>query len=141
MTMRRSIHYLFPVLTALLAGCGSDKTAPVSGRITVNGNPLANASVTFAPVGGKDNQEPGPSSAAITDADGRYSLRLIGQEGRGAMIGKHKVRIALQEELDTTTDEPVKLKQLPLHYNGQTKLEFDVPAGGTESANFDLTLP
>jgi hypothetical protein len=141
MIIRRSILTLFPFVTALLAGCGSDKTAPVSGRITVNGNPLANASVTFAPIGGKDNQEPGPSSAAITDADGRYSLRLIGQEGRGAMIGKHKVRIALQEELDTTTDEPVKLKQLPLHYNGQTKLEFDVPAGGTESANFDLTLP
>lgn len=141
MTMRRSILSLFPVVTAILAGCGSDKTAPVSGRITVNGNPLANASVTFAPIGSKDNQEPGPSSAAITDADGRYSLRLIGQEGKGAMIGKHKVRIALQEELDTTTDEPVKLKQLPLHYNGQTKLEFDVPAGGTESANFDLKVP
>jgi hypothetical protein len=141
MTLRRSILSLFPFALALLAGCGSDKTAPVSGRITVNGNPLANASVTFAPIGGKDNQEPGPSSAAITDADGRYTLRLIGQEGRGAMIGKHKVRIALQEELDTSKDEPVKLKQLPLHYNGQTKLEFDVPAGGTDSANFDLTLP
>jgi hypothetical protein len=141
MTMRRLIPCLFPFLIALLAGCGSDKTAPVSGRITVNGNPLANASVTFAPIGGKDNQEPGPSSAAITDADGHYTLKLIGQEGRGAMIGKHKVRIALQEELDTTADEPVKLKQLPLHYNGQTKLEFDVPAGGTESANFDLKVP
>ena len=141
MTTRQSIIGLFPFVITLLAGCGSDKTAPVSGRITLNGNPLANASVTFAPIGSKDKQEPGPSSAAITDSDGRYSLRLIGQEGRGAMIGKHKVRIALQEELDTTNDVPVKLKQLPLQFNGETKLEFDVPAGGTEAANFDLKVP
>jgi hypothetical protein len=141
MTMRRSIFSLFPFVIALLAGCGSDKTAPVSGRITLNGNPLANASVTFAPLGAKDKQEPGPSSAGITDSDGRYELRLIGQEGRGAMIGKHKVRIALQEELDSANDQPIKLKQLPLKFNGQTTLEFDVPASGTEAANFDLKVP
>jgi len=125
----------------MLAGCGSNKIAPVSGRITLNGNPLANASVTFAPIGGKDKPEPGPSSAGTTDSDGRYSLKLIGQDGRGAVIGKHKVRIALNEELDTTNDQPVKLKQLPIHFNGQTKLDFDVPSGGTDTANFDLKVP
>ena len=38
-------------------------------------------------------------------------------------------------------DAPVKLKQLPLKYNGQTTLEFEVPAGGTEAADFDLKVP
>lgn len=142
MPTRRAILLLLPVACWLLVGCGSSKTAPVSGRITLNGKPLANASVTFAPVGGKDNQEPGPSSAAITDGDGRYTLRLIGQDGRGAMVGKHKVMVALQEEADTTNDDgPVKLKQLPLKYNGQTTLEFDVPAKGTDAADFDLKVP
>ena len=141
MNPRHTILILLPLACALAAGCGSSKTAPVSGRLTLNGKPLARASITFAPIGSKDKQEPGPSSAGITDADGRYTLKLIGQEGSGAMIGKHKVMIALQEAVDTSDDNPVKLKQLPLKYNGQTTLEFDVPAGGTDAADFDLKVP
>jgi hypothetical protein len=141
MTTRRTILLLLPLACCLQAGCGSSKIAPVSGRITLNGKPLAKASVTFAPIGGKDKTEPGPSSAAITDADGRYTLRLIGQNGNGATIGKHKVMVALQEEVASDDDSPVKLKQLPLKYNGQTTLEFDVPADGTDAANFDLKVP
>jgi hypothetical protein len=140
MNVRGLLLTLFPLACALLAGCSS-KTPPVSGRITLNGKPLAKASVTFAPVATKGEQEPGPSSAGITDENGRYSLTLIGQSGRGAMIGKHKVMIALQQEIDTADDTPVKLKQLPLKYNGQTTLEFDVPAGGTDKADFDLKVP
>lgn len=141
MTPRRTVFMLLPLACALLAGCGSSKIAPVSGRITLNGKPLARASVTFAPVGSKDNQEPGPSSAAITGPDGRYTLSLIGQDGKGAMIGRHKVMVALQDEVTTDNDTPTKLKQLPLKYNGQTTLEFVVPAGGSESADFDLKVP
>ena len=141
MTPRRTMLIVLPLACSLLAGCGSSKIVPVSGRITLNNKPLARASVTFAPVGSKDKQEPGPSSAAITDADGRYTLRLIGQSGNGAMVGKHKVMVALQEEVDASDDTPIKLKQLPLKYNGQTTLEFDVPAGGTDGANFDLKVP
>jgi hypothetical protein len=140
MTPQRAILLLLPLTCCLSAGCGSTKIAPVSGRIMLNDKPLAKASVTFAPIGGKD-KEPGPSSAAITDADGRYTLKLIGQEGNGAVVGKHKVMVALQEEVDTSDDAPIKLKQLPLKYNGQTTLEFDVPAGGTEAADFDLKVP
>jgi len=137
--MRRTL--LLALLLPLAAGCGSSKTAPVSGRVTLNGKPLPNASVTFAPIGGKGNQEPGPSSAGKTDGDGRYTLSLIGQDGSGAMIGRHKVRIALMSEADTSDDRPDKLKQLPLHYNGQTTLEFEVLPGGTDSADFNLKVP
>jgi hypothetical protein len=140
MTTRRTF-LLLPLALPFLAGCGSSKIAPVSGRVTLNGKPLAKASVTFAPVGGKDKKEPGPSSAGITDGDGRYTLTLIGQDGRGAVVGKHMVRIALQGEGDTADDRPEGLKQLPLKYNGQTTLEFEVPAGGTDAADFDLKVP
>jgi hypothetical protein len=140
MISRRIYPALLPLACALFVGCGSG-TAPVSGRITLNGKPLARASVTFAPIAARGEKEPGPSSAAITDADGRYSLKLIGQSGSGAMVGKHKVMVALQEEVNTADDNPVKLKQLPLKYNGQTTLEFDVPAGGTSKADFELKVP
>jgi len=131
---------LLPLACAVLAGCGS-RIAPVSGRITLNGKALAKASVTFAPVASQGELEPGPSSASITDADGRYTLKLIGRNGSGAMIGKHKVMIALQEAVNTADDNPVKLQQLPLKYNGKTTLEFDVPASGTSKADFNLTVP
>lgn len=126
---------------ALVAGCGGSKTAPVSGRITVNGKALPHASVTFAPIGGKGNIEPGPGSAGKTDADGRYTLALVGQSGSGAVIGKHKVQVALLSEANTADDRPDKMKQIPLKYNGQTTLEFDVPPGGTDAADFDLKIP
>ena len=139
--MRYLLAALVTPLLLFSAGCSKQKIAPVSGRILLNGKPLTNASVTFTPVGGKDNMEPGPSSAGKTDADGRYVLELIGQDGKGAMIGKHKVRIALLSELPTSEDRPDPLGQLPLKYNGQTTLEFEVPAGGSDAANFDLTVP
>jgi hypothetical protein len=141
--MRRSLPLVF--LSLLLAGCSSEpyKIVAVSGRVTLNGKPLANASVTFAPVASGDNTEPGPSSAAITDGDGRYSLTVIGQNRTGAMVGKHKVRIALTgSNPDPADDRPVAERgQLPLKYNGKTTLSTEVPMGGTEKANFELKVP
>jgi hypothetical protein len=137
--MRRAL-VLVPLL---VAGCGGDpyKVAPVSGKIMLNGKPLAKASVTFSPVAVGGNIEPGPSSTGKTDAEGRFTLTLIGKDGSGAVVGKHKVRVAMLDETDTSIDLPDKTRQLPLEYNGQTKLTFDVPAGGTDKADFDLKIP
>jgi hypothetical protein len=134
--------YVFPLLLPLLAGCGGGpyKVAPISGRVTLNGQPLANAAVTFQPSeAGKIN--PGPGSGAFTDSDGRYTLKLIGTETRGAVLGKHKVRITLSHKDDSADDRPKRFKDLPARYNGRTKLEYEVRAGGTDSADFQLTSP
>jgi hypothetical protein len=131
-----------PPLLLLLAGCGGPyKAAPVSGRVTVNGKPLANAAVLFQPVATAGNNEPGPGSAGTTDADGRYTLSLVGKGSKGAVVGKHKVQITMMaQETDPSDDRPQRVKRLPAGYSGRnTKLEYDVPAGGTDAANFDLT--
>ncbi|HVK18990.1 MAG TPA: hypothetical protein VM533_18815 [Fimbriiglobus sp.] len=136
-------RFLPGLLLPVLMGCSSDpyKVAPVSGVVHLNGKPLANTSVTFAPVAAAGNLEPGPSSAATTDSAGRYTLELIGKNGQGAVVGKHKVRISIREDADISNDNPVKVQQLPMKYNAQTTLEFDVPAGGTDKADFDLKVP
>lgn len=134
--------WLLPLVAA--AGCGdATPVAPVAGRVTVNGQPQANAAVTFAPVGSGGNPEPGPSSVGTTDADGRYVLALIGQNGTGAVVGKHRVQVAIRQERDVDDDRPLlkAVKQLPAKYNGATELTFDVPPGGTADANFDLKVP
>jgi hypothetical protein len=140
----RSLPPSLPVLAIVAAcaiGCGAPHPlAPVSGRVTLDGKPLANASVTFQPVVGGSNN-PGPGSGGFTDADGRYTLKVVGLESRGAVVGKHTVHITLvPPETDPTDDKPKKLKQLPAKYSGKGgKLEFDVPAGGTDHADFALT--
>lgn len=65
------------VLTLMaLAGCNNNPanypdTAPVTGTVTVDGQPLAGASLTFVPASGR------PSSGT-TDSSGKYWLRYTG---------------------------------------------------------------
>jgi hypothetical protein len=134
-----------PVLAALAllsAGCGSQpyRTARVSGRVTLNGSPLADAAVTFQPVPVKGDS-PGPGSGGVTDAEGRYTLTVVGKTTRGAVVGKHKVRITMFQKDDSADDRPKRVKRLPAKYNAKTELECEVPAGGTDSADFKLTTP
>jgi len=60
--------YLGTILAIGVAGCGGGgdgfKVAPVSGVVTLNGTPLANAQVRFQP-SAKGN--PGPPSTGETD--------------------------------------------------------------------------
>jgi hypothetical protein len=132
--------YLVPVLVPLVAGCGGGP-ARVSGRITLNGQPLAHAAVTFQPIATGGHINPGPGSGAFTDSDGRYTLKLIGTDTTGAVVGRHKVRITLAPHDNSADDRQKRSKELPAKYNKKTKLEFDVLPGGTDSADFQLTSP
>src|SRR5262245_25108766 len=93
--MRRAIVLLGCVAVAL-SGCGRWGAAPVSGKVTLNGKPLANAKVTFQPIG-TGGKEAGPASVGETNAAGEYTLTMIRKGGAGAVVGKHRVTItALQ---------------------------------------------
>lgn len=140
-------------LACLIAGCsnsGEHEFVPVSGRVTVDGKPLANVRVMFRPVTGAN---PGPSSVGDTDADGRFKLVVSSQKysGNGAVAGRHSVSIGtiLAGEGGKPTDasigsadgEPLPGRELiPPQYNQNTTLEFDVPKKGTDQANFELKL-
>lgn len=128
---------------ALAAGCGGGGVAPVSGTVTLDGKPLAHATVTFEPAGG--GKEPGPGSAGTTDAAGRYVLALNTTGGPGAVVGPHRVRVtAYAGDADGDSSAPptsgtVHRKPLvPAAYNTQSTLTFEVPAGGSSAADFAL---
>jgi hypothetical protein len=129
------------VLVLPLAGCGggaSYRTAPVSGRVTLDGKPLPDATVEFVPEAKPEAKGPLPSSIGLTDADGRYSLALSsGSQAKGAVVGKHKVIILLSAAAGAHDTKPTFHKQLPARYNRQTELTRDVPAEGLET-NFEL---
>jgi hypothetical protein len=138
-------------VAVLAVGCsrGEYETAEVSGRVTLNGQPVANVAVMFQPVAPEGNINPGPGSYGVTDADGRYHLILVGKESKGAVVGKHMVRISNHDDTpqDPSDDSPRRPKKavgvkIPSKYNQAVAiLEFDVPADGTEEANFTLSSP
>jgi hypothetical protein len=137
---------LFVVFLVILA-CGCDqqpyKLAEVSGKVTLDGKALPKASVTFAPMATKGNEAPGPTAQAMTDAEGKYVLTLD-KDTSGAVVGKCRIYITTILSDPATDDRdaggPVKRvrDKVPANYNQRTELTFDVPAGGTNQANFDL---
>jgi hypothetical protein len=139
-------------LTGLLAltGCGGGiEEGPVSGTIYMDGKPLANVHVQFQPLGTKENPNPGRGSHGVTDESGRYTLRIDGVRD-GAVVGKHRVAVCavlagegknFNPETGSPDGEipPGGREFIPARYNDQTELTFDVPAGGTDKADFQLT--
>lgn len=71
-------------------GCGQrgPKLASVTGKVTMDGQPLAQVIVTFVP------SEGGVSSSGITDQGGVYTLSC--PLGSGAVIGQHRVYVQSQ---------------------------------------------
>lgn len=142
-----SVLVVFSLL--LIVGCGGRdyELAPVSGRITVNGEPLAaGMGVTFQPRGKtSEDLRPGPGSYGIADADGRYSLKtMVDLDEEGAVVGKHVVRLAIPEEMrggdpESDDDMPRGRPAIVLPKRAQDgSVEFEVPSGGTDQANFDF---
>jgi len=76
------------VLLVLTAGCGPSGPAmvPVSGVVTLDDNPVAGASVMFAPVSG------GRPAEGVTDAAGKFSL-MTEKPGDGALEGEYLVTV------------------------------------------------
>ena len=143
-TTRDFFRVAIPLLSlAALAGCGgaanSDRphTVPVEGTITHQGQPLADASVTFLPA----NKE-GRSAVARTDSAGRYSLRTF-EPGDGAIPGDYGVQIVKYEEPDAEPEDGVTppLKSLiPEKYTtvATSGLKATVTDDGTNNFDFDL---
>src|SRR5262245_15280043 len=139
--MRRSLAFLALALS-LATGCGPGRTVPVSGRVTLNGQPLANVHVSFQPIAVGPDRNPGGGSYAVTDADGRFTLRLVEGDAPGAVVGKHRVEIT-PRNTDDDADRRGKgaATGVPTRYNRNSELTFEVKRGGTDKADFLLTLP
>ena len=89
----------------VLTGCSnSDKppTYAVTGTVTLRGQPLAGAAVTFVPTG-----QDGEAASAITDADGKYELTTW-DAGDGARPGQYRVKVSKQEQTAVDSSKMVQ---------------------------------
>lgn len=88
---------------ASVAGCSSGDQPDlglVTGRITLNGEPLPNVEVAFQP-------ENGRPSYGETDEDGNYELTYI-RDTKGAKVGTHRVLVRTKS-VDSDAIEPIKI--------------------------------
>lgn len=115
------------IVVLLILGCSHSTRPPlgrVSGTVSLDGQPLANATLRFTPTG------PGRTSEATTDADGRYELRYL-RDIPGANVDRHTVRITTASETNGGRE------LLPPRYHSRSQLEARVVAG-TNTLDFDL---
>lgn len=134
----------------MLLGCGGEDLGSVTGKVTMDGQPLPNAIVTFVPEGG------GRTGIGKTDANGEYTLVFAG--GEGATIGKNKVAVTTAPEATEVTamrsdspeyaaqasggtmsdySKPAVIEKIPAKYNKNTELTFEVTSG---SNVYDIEL-
>lgn len=125
-----------------VVGCGSDphQTAVVSGRITLDGQPLGLCQIRFQPQSvSKDDVEPGSGSFAVTDDQGRFSLTIINPVRPGAMIGTHQVWLTTVTVAKMAMEGgQMTAEKVPRQYRSG-KVTFVVLPEGTDKADFELT--
>jgi hypothetical protein len=93
----RASLFLFGFGFLLASGCGSNTMAPVKGRVTCDGQPVAGAHLIFAPVPeSDDDREPGKPATGLSEADGNYALSTYRLHD-GARVGKHEVTVTLDD--------------------------------------------
>jgi len=106
-----------------MTGCREMKVAPVSGVVTLDGKPLAKASVTYLPEAG------GRPSYGVTDENGRYRLAYsMSQEG--AEVGKCSVKITTGIESGDYGSRRAK-EQVPARYSKEPPLVDVLPRSNT----------
>jgi hypothetical protein len=81
--MTRATYLL---LALFLAGCGGARLSPVEGVVTLDGKPLADASIQFVPQG------QGRDATAGTDKNGNFAMSTV-EPRDGVVPGTYKVVI------------------------------------------------
>lgn len=133
MITKTSSAFLLCLFLSLAASCSNTpddqpKLGTVSGKVTLDGAPLAGAFVRYYPTTGR-------ASGGVTDEEGNYELVFIRDE-MGAVLGKHVVRITTRNE----DDDPFGTQgseKVPARYNKESTLEVTVEEGDN-TFDFDL---
>lgn len=142
--MKNSIFSLCICLAwmATLAGCGSGGPAivAVEGVITLDGKPIPDIRVTFQPEN-KSEEMRGMGSFGLTDADGKFVLKLSDNERSGAVVGPHTVILADKrtedvEDSDAGPGSKVK-SRLPVKVLNEP-MRIEVVSGGKNEPHIDL---
>jgi hypothetical protein len=126
--MRQRVCPFVLVTGALFAtGCGQSNLARVKGRVTCNGQPVPNAVLMFSPVAkSASDKESGKAAEGATDADGRYVASTY-KSGDGALIGKHRVSVVLDNEGHHSCKGRVVEREIKGGVDNEVDIELNEP--------------
>lgn len=134
LTARATRLLSFALLALLAVGCSGSNLpdmGQVSGVVTLDGAPYANAYVVFSPTQGRPSE-------GVTDSEGKYKLNYM-PGAPGALLGNHKVSITTQYQAPENPDAaPPFVEPLPAKYNIQSTLTATVQPGNNQ-IDFALT--
>lgn len=127
-----SVRIASALVVIWLLGCGGadhPDVGKVSGTVTLDQKPLAEATIMFQPPNGR-------ASTGTTDSNGKYSLTYI--DGvQGAMLGTHKI-IIRTEIPGEDGQPPIAKEKLPKRYHDKSELTAEVKAG-SNTHDFQLS--
>ena len=137
---------LVPFSLLLLATCSTlgcfgyrpdlPPTERVTGTVTLDGQPVANARVQFVPDNLKGTE--GAMAAATTDASGKYELETA--TVKGAIVGHHKVSVeARAQPKDQYDTLPELLTPASYADHNTSGLTAEVVAGEANVVDLSLT--
>lgn len=115
-------------LLAITSGCSGERLdpeyKPVTGTVTLDGQPLSDAQVSFVPLGS------GSSGTGFTDENGTYQLYYAARRA-GAKLGENRVYITKSRPPSSNKGEFARLSEadsemLPVRYNRKTELTASV---------------
>lgn len=129
--------FFWGIELAIAAGCGGPTLVPVEGVISLDGKPLAGATIAMELVGGEKDLR---LFAGETDANGKYVIKPFESSRNGALPGEYHIMIRSvktpQDEMAVAPKDPV-----PVEFQNGTKT-LTVPDGGITNADFAiLTRP
>ncbi len=140
------IRFTLPILCLFLIVCsffgcskGGIPVIAVTGEVTYNGQPLAEAMVMFV-----SQTEGVRNASAITDSQGRFELTTAGAKDKGAMSGSFMVLVTKIIEVDKSgkpviharesnveapstgisTGKPIYKSLIPERYGKRDQAEF-----------------
>lgn len=124
--MRNSMLGLGLVLVmALMLGCSDagQKVYKVTGKVTLKGQPVADARLTFAPV--DEKKEGAQAAAGKTDANGVYTLvSTVNDKDSGALPGQYKVAISKKYiDGNPSEEEQEEMRKKALESGGLTSFK------------------
>ena len=102
--LKRFVHCFAITLSLLSLGCGSGdqpELGTVAGIVTLDGKPLPNVELSFAP----DNGRP---SYGETSQDGKFELVYI-RDVKGAKVGRHNITVH-SKKVDNSKLKPVEVQ-------------------------------
>jgi hypothetical protein len=131
--MASSLRGFALIIALVAAGCGGDsgvpemKTVPISGTVTLDGQPMADGELTL--------NNPPHVQMMIPIAGGKFS--------GVSPPGKHKVEIRAYKDVTVKNDmypegTTSRENYIPPEFNDQSTLTADVTEGGANEFTFDV---